>query len=529
MFGKLLAFLLAQRVPFDLAAALRLPPPAAKKPALPKDLVFGRQPLVPGLVAALRRHGLDRALARPRRLPLQAAPVAPATLPAPAAASAAVPPALQALIAEARAADARLAAGAAAAQVEAAAAPREVLFDEADVMEFAEGRVANVLGPHYAPVDALPRRVRIPGPPFMAVSRITHLSGTYGQLEGSRIRTEYDIPDNAWNAVDGQASYLSLDAQGVLFLAGWLGIDFENRGNRAYRWLDAQLTYLGPMPRAGQRVEYDIHIHQAFRNGDATLFRTDFLARVDGRPVLKIDHCTAGFFTYEELARGAGITDQHRNRRPPAAQPFAAPLAPPGRPLERADLNALARGAIAEVLSPAHAAGGRNPALRIPPPVIQFIDRVVRIDAAGGACGLGRSEAEWRIDPQHWAIRAHFKDDPVFPGPCMLEGAVQLLQLHALALGLQTAVAGARFQPVAGRPILVRFRAQVVPRNQLFTYRADIVEIGLGPEPYLIADIDLIDEGRVAGRVEGLGVRLVGQPAPAAAQPAAIQSLGVQP
>ncbi|PHV12099.1 beta-ketoacyl synthase N-terminal-like domain-containing protein [Chitinimonas sp. BJB300] len=490
MFGKLLSLLLSQRVPFDLPAALQLPPPAPKKPALLKDLVFGKPPLRAQLTANLRQHGFDQILARPRR------PVARVSAP------------LQALATPVAPLDLAMALFT---STPSGQPQREILFNEADVMEFAEGRVANVLGSRYAPIDALPRRVRIPGPPFMAVSRITHLSGSYGKLEGSRIRTEYDIPNPAFNAIDGQASYLSLDAQGVLFLAGWLGIDFENQGNRAYRWLDAQLTYLGNMPRAGQRVEYDIHIVQSFRNGDTTLFRTDFMAHVDGKPVLKIDHCTAGFFTYDELAKGAGITDQHRTKRQPAMTAFTAPLAPPARILENKDLLALARGEIGEVMSPAHASGGRNPSLRLPPPVIQFIDRVVRIETAGGTCGLGYSEAEWRIDPQHWAIRAHFKDDPVFPGPCMLEGAMQLLQTHALALGLQTTITGGRFQPVVGRPVLVRFRAQVSPQNQIFGYRADIVEIGLTPEPYLIADVDLIDNGRVAGRVEGLGIRLVGQ------------------
>ncbi|HWX00155.1 beta-ketoacyl synthase N-terminal-like domain-containing protein [Collimonas sp.] len=544
MFIRLLALLVTHRVPLDLAAILDTPP-LVKKPALYKDLVFGKPAIGKTLVESLRKQGLDQVLSRPLEKP-QPITTMPATAtrnsmttsdthhtpPAP------LPPAdaslhnlLQNLEQQAQQHGAQLATQHAAlanllnlnpspppaAQHNGLAAnpspAREILFGEADIMEFAEGRVANVLGPQYAAIDNLPRRVRVPGPPFMAVSRVTRMSGTHGKLEDARIRTEYDIPDPAWNAVDGQVSYLSLDAQGVLFLVGWLGIDFENQGQRAYRWLDAQLTYLGPMPQAGQRVEYDIHIKQSFRNGDATLFKTDFLAHVDGQPMLKIEHCTAGFFTYEELAKGAGITDQHRTPRKVTQSGFRAPLTPPGRALENADLIALARGDIAQVLSPAHATGGRNPSLRIPPPVIQFIDRVTRIES-GGAYGLGVSEAEFRLDPQHWAIRAHFKDDPIFPGPCMMEGAFQLLQIHALALGLQTAVSGARFQPVPDRPILVRFRAQVLPQNQLFGYRADIVEIGLGPEPYLIADIDLIDNGRVVGRVEGLGIRLVGQSAP---------------
>ncbi|WP_434628781.1 beta-ketoacyl synthase N-terminal-like domain-containing protein [Chromobacterium sp. CV08] len=532
MLAKLLALLVAQRVPLDLAAALRVKP-EEKKPALLKDLTFCRPPIAATLAEALRKQGLDQALARPSKTPTLEPASDMTTIPTQTAqpADAALRQLTEqaerhrAELAASHASLANLLAGKPAADP-AAAPKRPPLFNEGDIMEFAEGRVANVLGPKFAEIDRLPRRVRVPGAPFMAVSRVTALSGTYGKLEDSRIRTEYDIPKPAWNAVDGQVSYLSLDAQGVLFLVGWLGIDFENRGNRAYRWLDAQLTYLDAMPQAGQCVEYDIHITQSFRNGEATLFKTDFLASVDGRPALKIDHCTAGFFTYEELSKGAGITDQHRTPRKVTQTAFTPPLAPPRRSLDGADLLAISRGEIAQVLSPAHASGGRNPSLRLPPAAIQFIDRVTSIEPAGGAHGLGGCEAEFQVNPQHWAIRAHFKDDPIFPGPCMMEGAFQLLQIYALSLGLQTAVTGARFQPLPHRPSLVRFRAQVLPQNQTFTYRADIVEIGMTPEPYLIADIDLVDNGRVMGRVEGLGIRLTGQPALPQAAAVAAQTQG---
>ncbi|WP_266159889.1 beta-ketoacyl synthase N-terminal-like domain-containing protein [Dyella silvatica] len=561
-FAKLVALLVAHRVPLQLASVWRLPDEPSKAPALFKDLHFGQPPLVDGLVASLRKQGLDRVLqqaAQARRFE-QATPVAPvqavvaplsadSSVPAIPASTASLPPLNDAALGiAARHAQAHRAyldlhrqslrallgqpslnPAAAVAEHQHATSiarpPTAALYDESAVMEFAEGRVSHVFGPAYAAADRMPRRLRLPGPPFLALSRVTQLSGTHGQLHGSHIRTEFDIPNPAWNAVDGQTVYLALDAQGVLFLASWLGIDAQNQGRRAYRWLDATLTFLGNTPLAGECVEYDINIVESFRNGDALLFKTEFLARTRDRPLLKIERCTAGFFTYEELATGAGIGPQHMSRRQPAAAPFVPPLQPPSRPLETADLVALAAGDIAQVLSPAHACGGRNPSLRMPPTIMHMIERIAYIHSTGGVCGLGRSAAEFRLDPLHWAIRAHFKDDPVFPGPCMLEGAFQLLQAHALALGLASGLRDARFQPVIERPVEVRFRAQVLPRNQLFGYRAEIIAIGLSPEPYLIADIDLLDEGRVAGRIEGLGVRLVGTPitAPALATHAQTQ------
>lgn len=595
-FGRLVALLVAHRVPLDMARVWGLADESnvPAKPALYKELRF-QQPALAGVLADnLRRLGVDRALRRaagassnvsqenakaatglaqdtPRERSSAATVLASDTRPAapqpnPVVSVPAVHQDTPAQTIEQRSSELSAtllaiasrraqahgawleqhrqsltsllgptptpaAAPAAHDERSASAAPRRhakaPLYNESDVMEFAEGRISHVFGPAYAAADQLPRRLRLPGPPFLALSRVTEMSGTHGQLHGSRIRTEFDVPDPAWNAVDGQTCYLALDAQGVLFLAGWLGMDAHNQGRRVYRWLDAVLTFQGDTPRAGECVEYDIQIVDSFRNGDSLLFKTEFQASTNGRPLLKIERCTAGFFTYEELATGAGIGEQHKAVRQPATQPFVPPLAPPTRALETQDLVALAHGDIAGVLSSAHAAGGPNPSLRLSPTITHMIERIPYIRSTGGVCGLGGSMAEFRLDPQHWAVRAHFKDDPVFPGPCMLEGAFQLLQVHALALGLGRGLRGARFQPVCGRPVQARFRAQVLPRGQVFGYRADIIEIGLDPEPYLIADIDLIDAGRVTGRIEGLGVRLVGAPVDHAVDTAAVRDPGV--
>lgn len=383
------------------------------------------------------------------------------------------------------------------------------LYDEADLMEFSEGRVANVLGSHFSVVDSFPRRVRTPGPPFLAVSRVTALEGVPGTFRGARIRTEFDVPQFPWNGVDGQASYLSLDAQGVLFLAAWLGIDFESQGERAYRWVDARLTYLGVLPCGGDCVEYDIRFTGTVRIRGSRLIRVELLASVNGKPVLRTDRCTIGFFSQAHLSAGIGIPASDRSSAErEQGRVESLPLGSIHGPIEREGLVELSRGESGRVLSPARAVEGQNPSLRLSPPVVQFIERVTRISATGGRHGLGWCEAESRADPSHWAVRSHFKDDPVFPGPCMFEGAIQLLQVHALSLGLQAGVRGARFQPVLGRPVAVRFRAQVEPRGQTLVYRAEIVDLGMAPEPFVVADVDIVDNGEVVGCIEGLGVRM---------------------
>jgi 3-hydroxymyristoyl/3-hydroxydecanoyl-(acyl carrier protein) dehydratase len=387
------------------------------------------------------------------------------------------------------------------------AAPAPAVYTKADILEIAEGRISAGFGPDFAAVDDFPRRVRVPGEPFTAMSRVTHIEGQRGSFVSGRIVTEFDIPPDAWFAIDGHvASLLALDAQGVLFLLSWLGVDLESRGTRRFRWLDATITMLDDLPRVGETLRFDIRLTSAFRDGESLILTFDMEAGCGGRALLRNETCRVGFFTDAGLATSEGIRPHHRSRRPPSAHAFAAPLPPPAAPPDAGALLALARGDLG-VLSPAHASPA-NPSLRLPPAALLMVDRVLALDPAGGACGLGLIVGERRLDPMHWAIRAHFKDDPVFPGPCMLEGAVQLMKVFALAVGLHAATAGARFELLTARAYRLTFREQVLPAGQMFTYRVDIVGIGLHPAPYLVADVGFEEGGKTIGLLSGIGLRL---------------------
>ncbi len=379
--------------------------------------------------------------------------------------------------------------------------PPSIVFDESDILAFAQGRLSTVLGPDYTAIDALPRRIRVPAPPFMALSRVTAIDYRKGRLGPASISTEYDVPDPAWHAVDGLAPYLAMDAQGVLVLLSCLGLDERLGGVRGFRWLDASLTFLGDRPRAGQRVSYDIRIDRFVEHGDTLLFFSDYMGRVDGRPMLRIDDCCAGFFSAAELAEGQGLADAGRPPRPPPADRLASRCSE----VAADALLALTRGEIAAVFGRAPASA----ALRLPPPAMLMIDRITQLAPNGGRHGRGLVIAEKDLDPTHWYIQTHFLDDPVFAGPCMIEGGMQMLQIFALACGLGEDIADATFQPLTGLPLKVKFRGQVPGTHSVFTYRLEVVERGVAPQPYLIADIDLIHEGKVRGRLSGLSVQVV--------------------
>lgn len=393
--------------------------------------------------------------------------------------------------------------------------PDEVVWDRADLLEFAGGRVAPVFGPGFAAIDGHRRRVRLPMPPYLLVDRVTALDATPNEIRPSRITTEYDVPAGAWYTTEGQVPWSVAFESGQcdLLLISYLGVDHEMRGERVYRLLNCTLIFLDRLPREGATLRYEISIDSFARNGDTLLFFFSYDCFADGRKIMEMRDGCAGFFTDAELAAGRGIVGPRREPR--ADTTAVAPLLRTERTrLGVQDLDLLGAGDLAAVFGPAYDQGGRNPALRLAPARIRMVDRVTRLDPTGGAWGLGEIVGEKDLRPDDWYFPCHFRGDEVLAGSLMVEGCVQLIYVHLLSLGLQTRVEGATFEPVVGAAQRVRCRGQVTPEHRLLTYRVHVAEVGLDPEPYVRADVDVLLGDRVIVAFEGIGVRLAGTPVP---------------
>jgi 3-hydroxyacyl-[acyl-carrier protein] dehydratase/trans-2-decenoyl-[acyl-carrier protein] isomerase len=123
------------------------------------------------------------------------------------------------------------------------------------------------------------------------------------------------------------------------------------------------------------------------------------------------------------------------------------------------DLLACARG---EMFGPGNA--------QLPAPPMLMMDRIVQIDATGGAYGKGQVIAELDIDPQQWFFGCHFIGDPVMPG-CL--GLDAMWQLVGFFLGWSGAPGRGRALGVGE----VKFSGQVTPGGRLVTYRIDLKRV----------------------------------------------------
>jgi 3-hydroxymyristoyl/3-hydroxydecanoyl-(acyl carrier protein) dehydratase len=350
--------------------------------------------------------------------------------------------------------------------------------------------------------------------PYLLVDRITELTGKRGVYEPSTMTTEYDIPFDAWYATDGQIPWaVSVESgQCDLLLISYLGIDFQNKGERVYRLLDCTLTFLDDMPLEGHTLRYDISINSFAKSGDSLLFFFSYNCFVGDKMVLKMRGGCAGFFTDEELAGGKGIITTAKEleaKRNIVKQYFAPPLACNRTSFSRADMVTLGYGDLASVFGPAYDPNGLNPSLRLPPEGILMVDRIVEVDPQGGAWGLGLIVSEKDLEPDHWYFPCHFKGDEVMAGSLVAEGCSQLLQFYLLYLGMQTHTEDARFQPVRDLGQVVRTRKQIMASSSKLIYRMEITEIGLHPHPYAKANVDIIYEGIVVVDFKNLGLQLV--------------------
>ncbi|MBM7071255.1 3-hydroxyacyl-[acyl-carrier-protein] dehydratase FabA [Shewanella sp. 202IG2-18] len=394
-----------------------------------------------------------------------------------------------------------------------------------DLVEYAEGDIAKVFGDEYAVIDNYSRRVRLPTSDYLLVSRVTKLDAAVNEFKPSKMTTEYDIPVDAPYLVNGQIPWAVAVESGQcdLMLISYLGIDFENQGERVYRLLDCTLTFLGDLPRGGDTLRYDISINHFARNGDTLLFFFSYECFVGDKMILKMDGGCAGFFTNQELADGKGvirtedeIKTRHLALNNSNKQKFEPLLHCSQTQFNYQQIQHLLHGDIATCFGGEHHhhqnTHGEQTALSFASQKFLMIEQINQLEIHGGAWGLGFVEGEKQLAPNHWYFPCHFKDDQVMAGSLMAEGCGQLLQFFMLHLGMHTQSKQGRFQPLKDASQKVRCRGQVLPQHGTLTYRMEVTEIGLLPQPYAKANIDILLNGKVVVDFQNLGVMIKEEP-----------------
>ncbi len=361
--------------------------------------------------------------------------------------------------------------------------PRSLNYDQC--LEFAIGKIGNVLGPMFAEIDQFPTRVRLPDVPLQLVDRILEIDGEPLSMSRGRVVTEHDIHADDWYLDCGRIpTCLAVESgQADLFLSGWLGIDLQTRGLASYRLLDAIVTFHDALPGPGKTIHYDIRINSFFRQGDTWLFRFEFDATVDGVPLLTMRDGCAGFFTQQELAAGQGIIHTALDRQPrPGVRPkdWDDPVPMTVESYDDNQLAALRNGNLERCFGPAFSRLGLRAPVTLPSGRLNLVHRVLHLDPAGGKFGIGQIRAEADIHPDDWFLTCHFCDDQVMPGTLMYECCLHTLRIYLLRMGWIGDAGQIAYEPVPGVKSRLKCRGQVLSTTRKVWYEVTLKEVGYG-------------------------------------------------
>ncbi len=403
-----------------------------------------------------------------------------------------------------------------AAQAGTVAAP--VFLDRSQCLAFAIGKIGDVLGPEFAPVDAHPTRVRLPDEPLMLVDRILSVEGEPRSMSSGRVVTEHDILPGAWYLDAGRIpTCIAVEAgQADLFLSGYLGIDFVTGGASTYRLLDAVITFHRSLPGPGETIHYDIRINQFFRQGNTWLFRFQFEGTVNGERLLSMRDGCAGFFSRAELEAGKGIvrTALDRRRQPGKRPADWTPLVPMVREsYDDAQLEALRAGDLPGCFGESFARLPlRNP-LTLPGAQdarMKLVHRILELDPEGGRFGIGLIRGEADIHPKDWFLTCHFVDDRVMPGTLMYECCLHTLRVFLLRMGWVAEQDEAACEPVPGVSSQLKCRGQVLETTRKVTYEITIKELDYRPDATVIADALMYADGHPIVEMSNMSLRISG-------------------
>ncbi len=390
---------------------------------------------------------------------------------------------------------------------EAAADPRPAAevdgfrFDRASLLACAWGKPSKAFGPIYARFDGPVRVARLPGPPYLFMSRVTEVDGAIGVMKaGATTTVEYDVPADGWYFDENGARTMPFAVllEAALQPCGWLssyvGSALSVEEELGFRNLDGTGRLLGEVFPDSGTLTTRVKLNGVSATGTMIIVSFEVACTVGERPVYEMK-TVFGFFPPAALASQAGL---------PVPDAQRELLERPGNVL--VDLTT----------RPAAFFDPRRP--RIAGSMLRMIDRVDGLWPEAGKAGLGQLRAVKDVDAGEWFFKAHFFQDPVQPGSLGIEAMIQALQLFMLEAGMDDGIVAPRFEPLAtGADLTWKYRGQVLPHHRAVHTTIEITAKGRDEGgAWATCEASLWADGQRIYEATNLGMRIVpGNPADA--------------
>ncbi len=277
---------------------------------------------------------------------------------------------------------------------------------------------------------------------------------------------------------------LEIALQPCGWLAAYLGSALVSETDLKFRNLGGSAIQLQPvLPNTGT-LTTTVKITNVSHSGGMIIQHFDMTVR-GGQGEIYRGNTYFGFFSQQALATQVGIRD-------------AALYQPTAAEISRKE---------------SFSYPNQSP---FPDHMMRMVDRIEHFDPVGGPHGLGFIRGTVHVDPNAWFFKAHFFEDPVWPGSLGLESFLQLLKLagyrrwcHASAAHF-TAEACDRiqFQTIARHEKHSWiYRGQIIPTDKQVTVQAVITHID-DARQLLRADGFLIVDGRVIYQMNNFAITM---------------------
>ncbi|MDY6821517.1 MAG: beta-ketoacyl synthase N-terminal-like domain-containing protein [Deferribacterota bacterium] len=367
-------------------------------------------------------------------------------------------------------------------------------FNKEQLKIHACGNISEIFGPKFKEQDKYELQVRMPMPPLLLADRVTGIEGEQFVLGSGSLWTETDILEGQWYLIDDYIppGIIMESGQADLMLTSWQGIDIlNNKGNRVYRLLGADVMYYGKAPKVGDTLCFQIEILNYISFGEIKMFNFQYDCRIDNELILSVRNAQAGFFTYAELESSGGVI-----WNPEEAEFTPNPrLDPPvvkctKNKFSDDDIKALTEGRVYDCFGQGYEKTKlHEKSPTIPKGRMNLVDRVTHFDISGGPFKRGYIRAEYDVTPDKWFLDCHFYKDPCMPGTLMADGALQVIAIYMIGLGYTLDKDGWYFEPVAGEPYKLLARGQITKERVKLVYEVFIEEVVNGDCPTIYADV----------------------------------------
>ncbi|QVL33360.1 hypothetical protein KIH39_05455 [Telmatocola sphagniphila] len=314
--------------------------------------------------------------------------------------------------------------------------PKIALFDADSITAFAIGKPSEAFGKPYEVFDSERIIARLPGPPYQFLDRITEIQNCepWKLKAGGIIEAEYDVPRDAWYFLENRCDrmpfsvLLEVALQPCGWLAAYLGSALTSPIDLSFRNLGGSgIQHAEIHPDTGT-LTTRVKISKVSQSAGMIIQNYEYQMTASGTLIYSGD-TYFGFFTKEALKNQLGM-------------PAAGWYRPKGSEVSEWQ--------------------GRLP---LDPPypgsMLRMIDEICFFSGKDGPYGLGFVEGRIAVDPEFWFFKAHFHQDPVWPGSLGLEAFLQLLKFFAAK--------------ILGEPRTKSWQAMALHQKHQWTYRGQVL------------------------------------------------------